>query len=76
VVNDERVVLGLLCAPNLEADPDATVESVMEAGPSTFRPNVPTEEMAGYFRDHHLDSAPITTPDGRLVGLLRALALL
>jgi Mg/Co/Ni transporter MgtE len=71
VVNDESIVLGMLCGPDLNADPNALVESVMTKGPSTFRPSVPISEMAEYFRKHTLDSAPITTPDGRLIGLLR-----
>jgi Mg/Co/Ni transporter MgtE len=70
VVNDERVVLGLLCEPALGADPEATVESVMAEGPSTFRPSTPVAEMREYFEKHDLDSAPITTSDGRLIGLL------
>jgi predicted transcriptional regulator len=42
----------------------------MRPGPSTFRPNVPIQEMAEYMIDHDLVSSPITTSDGRLVGLL------
>jgi predicted transcriptional regulator len=43
----------------------------MRPGPSTFRPYVPIAEMAKYMADHDLESSPITTSDGRLVGLLR-----
>ena len=71
VVNEQRVVLGLLREKELQSAPDASVETVMELGPSTFRPHVPLEEMEAYFREHDLPSAPITTPDGVLVGLLR-----
>jgi Mg/Co/Ni transporter MgtE len=71
VVNEQRIVLGLLCAPQLNADPAVRVEEVMEIGPSTFRPSVPLEEMHDYFGKHELSSAPITTPDGVLLGLLR-----
>ena len=71
VVNADRVVLGLLRTKQLEMpghnDP---VERVMDAGPSTFRPNVDIREMAHYMAEHDLPSAPITTSDGRLVGLL------
>src|SRR5919197_56123 len=35
------------------------------------RPHVPIAEMARFMVDHDLDSSPITTSDGRLVGLLR-----
>ena len=70
VVNRERVVLGLLRAKELEADPERPVEQAMRPGPSTFRPNVAIAEMARYMTDHKLVSSPITTSDGRLVGLL------
>jgi hypothetical protein len=71
VVNAERVVLGLLRAKELAADPGLRIEQAMRPGPSTFRPHVPIVEMAHYMVDHQLDSSPITTSDGRLVGLLR-----
>lgn len=71
VVNEERVVFGLLRSRELEGDPDARIEAVMRPGPSTFRPHVGIEEMAEYMADHDVVSSPITTLEGRLVGLLR-----
>ena len=71
VVNSERVVFGLLRAEQLAAEGNGPVERFMRPGPSTFRPNVPIEEMAEYMIEHDLVSCPITTNDGRLVGLLR-----
>ena len=71
VVNAERVVLGLLRAKELEADPGLRIEQAMRPGPSTFRPHVPIAEMAQYMVEHDSENAPITTSDGRLVGLLR-----
>jgi CBS domain-containing protein len=70
VVNDERVVLGLLRAEQLDDAADAPVADVMRPGPSTFRPNVPIDEMAAFMSEHELPSSPITTSDGRLTGLL------
>ena len=70
VVNTERVVLGLLRAGELDGDPGSRIEQVMRPGPSTFRPHVPIAEMAHYLVDHDVENAPITTSDGRLVGLL------
>lgn len=70
VVNDESVVLGLLRAKELAGDPMQTVERAMRPGPSTFRPYVAIAEMATFMTDHNLDASPITTSDGRLVGLL------
>lgn len=71
VVSEERVVLGLLRADELAERGDRPVEQAMRPGPSTFRPHVPIGEMAHYMADHDLPSAPVTTSDGRLVGLLR-----
>jgi CBS domain-containing protein len=71
VVNDERVGLGLLRAEELRRGQDEPIEQVMRPGPSTFRPHVPIEELAHHMIHHDLPSSPVTTSDGRLVGLLR-----
>ena len=70
VLNDERVVLGLLRSEELSGDPDQLVEKAMRPGPSTFRPFVTLHEMAHFMVEHKIENAPITTSDGRLVGLL------
>jgi len=70
VVNEERVVLGLLREKELRSDPDLRIEEAMRPGPSTFRPFVSIEKMAKTMVEHDLANAPITTSDGRLVGLL------
>jgi CBS domain-containing protein len=70
VVNQERVVLGLLRAEELDGDPDSRIEQAMRPGPSTYRPHVPVAELAHTLVDHGVPNAPITTSDGRLVGLL------
>ena len=70
VVNDEHVVLGLLRSKELSSDADQLIEQAMRPAPSTFRPFVSLHEMAHFMIDHKLESAPITTSDGRLVGLL------
>ena len=69
-VNDERVVLGLLRSKELEKDCDLSIEQAMRPGPSTFRPYVSIKEMAHFMVEHAIDSSPITTSDGRLLGLL------
>ena len=70
VITSERVVLGLLRSKELEKDPDLRMEQAMRPGPSTFRPYVSIKEMAENMTKHMLESSPITTSDGRLVGLL------
>jgi hypothetical protein len=54
VVNQERVVLGLLRAKELQSDPDLRVEEAMRPGPSTFRPFVSIEQMAKTMTEHDL----------------------
>jgi Mg/Co/Ni transporter MgtE len=71
VVNDQRVVLGLLRAGELQRGQDEPIEQMMRPGPSTFRPHVLVEELAHFMIHHDLPSSPVTTSDGRLVGLLR-----
>jgi CBS domain-containing protein len=71
VANEERVVFGLLREAQLGRGDEEPAEQVMRPGPSTFRPNVPIEEIAAYMVEHDLVSSPITSSDGRLIGLLR-----
>ena len=70
VVVSDGVVVGMLRAKELANERNSRVEDVMLAGPSTFRPFVPIKEMADYMAEHDLESSPITTSDGKLVGVL------
>ena len=71
VVSQDRIVLGLLRAKELDADPDLPIEQVMRPGPSTYRPFVSVEEMLRTMTERNMDSSPVTTSDGKLVGLVR-----
>jgi CBS domain-containing protein len=71
VVNERRVVLGLLRRQELDADPDAVAQQVMRAGPTTYRPNVPAGEAGSRMLERRVDALLVTMPDGVLVGLLR-----
>jgi CBS domain-containing protein len=71
VVSENRVVLGLLRAKELQADPGLAAERAMRPGPSTYRPSVSVEQMRQIMIDRNLESSPVTTSDGRLVGLVR-----
>ena len=70
VVNEERVVLGLLRSKELAQDADLLIEQAMRPAPSTFRPFVSIHDMTRVMIEHKAENAPITTSDGRLVGLL------
>jgi CBS domain-containing protein len=71
VLSEDRVVLGLLRAAQLQADPGLLVDHVMRPGPSTYRPFVSVAEMRRIMIDRDMESSPVTTSDGRLVGLVR-----
>ena len=71
VVNEERVVFGIVrIKEELESDPAATVEEVMVAGPTTYRPNVPVGKAVERMRKRGVPAVIVTTSDGRLIGQL------
>jgi len=71
VVNEQRVVLGRLRGKALDADPQLPAEQVMEEGPSTIRPDTRLADIAARLRERNVRSVVVTTPDGRLAGVLR-----
>ncbi len=71
VVDEQRVVLGLVRAEALGVDPNTPVEDVMQPGPVTFRPNLGLGQMPDYLKKQRIPRALVTTSDGVLIGLLR-----
>jgi CBS domain-containing protein len=47
------------------------VEQAMEPAPITFRPYVRRDEIISYMEKKKMESALVTTPDGKLLGLVR-----
>jgi CBS domain-containing protein len=70
VVNDERVVLGRLRGAALAAPAETIVEAVMESGPSTIRPDETLAKLLPRMRGKRVETMVVTTPDGRLVGVV------
>jgi Mg/Co/Ni transporter MgtE len=70
VVNAQKVLLGRLGRRALRRGGDASVEQAMTEGPSTVRPSIGLREIVERMRKDDLKSFPITTSDGRLVGLV------
>jgi CBS domain-containing protein len=70
VVAADATLVGRLGAAALAGDPAARTEQVMEAGPSTVRPDRPIAELVEVMRDKHLTVMLVTTPEGRLLGVL------
>lgn len=72
VVNEHRIVLGRLFRKDLGgSDPAAPAEEAMRPGPVTFRPDALAEELLDRMEEGDLDTAPVTTSEGVLVGLVR-----
>jgi Mg/Co/Ni transporter MgtE len=70
VVNEQKVVLGRLGRRALASGGETTVEDAMTDGPSTVRPSMGLRALVERMRENDLTSYPITTSDGRLVGLV------
>jgi CBS domain-containing protein len=70
VVNEQRVVLGRLGRKALATESDESVEQTMTPGPSTVRPSIGADALLERIRDRNLTNFLVTTPDGRLVGLV------
>ncbi len=69
-VNAGRVVLGRVRGTAWGGPDDALVEDVMDAGPTTVRPNESLAALTERMQGHGSRSVLVTTSDGRLVGLL------
>ena len=70
VVGVGGILLGRLRRKALEGYPDATAEQVMEAGPSTVRPDASLDTVYERMEQRDLHTAVITTPDGELLGVV------
>lgn len=71
VVNEHRIVLGRLGPKQFASPTDSTVEAVMESGPATVRADEPLDELLTRMAKHQVDSMIVTTPEGRLLGVVR-----
>jgi CBS domain-containing protein len=71
VVTEQRVVLGRLGRQAVAAEGAESVGEAMSPGPSTVRPSIGTDALLERMRPRNLTSYLVTTPDGRLVGLVR-----
>ena len=72
VVNDAGIVLGVIWGPELDGDPSACVDEVMDPGPSTERLDSPADKIARELTEHKLTRRIVTTSDGELIGMFFA----
>jgi Mg/Co/Ni transporter MgtE len=71
VLAQDGTLLGRLRKAALDGDPDAAAQLVMEAGPSTVRADTKLEKLAERMCNHNLQAMVVTTPEGRLLGVIR-----
>jgi CBS domain-containing protein len=69
VVTAGGVVLGILDPKVLVASSTARAEDVMRPGPSTYRADVPVQELLEKLAPRHVRRALVATPEGRLLGV-------
>jgi CBS domain-containing protein len=70
VLDERGVVLGRLGRRAIHGREDVSVEEAMTLGPSTIRPSARLSDMVEWMRSRNLTNLPVTTSDGRFVGLL------
>lgn len=72
VVNDQRIVLGRLRLDRVDTGSEGPVEEVMEPGPSTVRADQDADGLLERLRSQGVPEVIVTTPDGELLGVVRA----
>jgi CBS domain-containing protein len=70
VLNDERIVLGVLRGDALAKEPEARAGDVLDRGPKTQRPNTPVEELFASRAADGVKSWIVTTPHGVYLGVV------
>jgi len=70
VVDDQRVVLGRLGRHVIRTKENVSAEEAMTPGPSTIRPSARLADVVERMRRQSLTNLPVTTSEGRLMGLL------
>jgi CBS domain-containing protein len=70
VVDERRVVLGRIGRRAIRGRADVSAEQAMTLGPSTIRPSARLRDVMERMKRQELTNLPVTTSNGRLVGLL------
>jgi len=70
VTTEEGIVLGRLGAEALQGDAGATAGEAMTPGPSTVRAHEPLDGLLERLRSRALHTMVVTTPEGRLLGVV------
>jgi CBS domain-containing protein len=71
VTTEDHILLGRLRGSVMRDTPaEATAEAVMEPGPSTVRADTLASELATRLAERDLRTAIVSTPEGRLIGVV------
>jgi CBS-domain-containing membrane protein len=70
VLNEHRVLFGVLGGDALGKDPEARAEEAMELGPTTIRPNNPVEDVLGSAASQGVKSWLVTNSHGVFLGVV------
>ena len=71
VLGAADILLGRLRRSALDEAGDATAEALMEPGPSTVRADAAPRALRARLEQRGLQTAVVTDPDGRLLGVVR-----
>ena len=69
VVNEQGIVLGRVRAGDRQPT-DQPAEAIMEPGPATVRAHEPLDELLARMARRHVSEIIVTTPEGRLLGVV------
>jgi CBS domain-containing protein len=70
VIDCDGIVIGRLRTTSWEHERDTPVESVMEYGPTTVRPNMLLEPLVKRMEERGTNLVTVTTPQGILIGVV------
>jgi len=71
VVNQEGIVLGVVTEDQWNRNAALTAEEVMQAGPTTLRPNVSVQNASEFLNRNELSAILVTSSDGKLMGIFK-----
>ena len=70
VINDSRVVAGVLAADDVGPDEHRPAAELMRPGPTTIRADEDPDDARGRMAEQGVRHLVVTTPDGELLGIL------
>ncbi len=75
VLANDGTILGRLRRSAIEDAGSGTAEALMDPGPSTVRPDQDVHELRQKLDDKGLKTALVSTPEGKLIGVVKRRAL-